>query len=281
MTRPVDPAQRQAVEEIERDAWESLCRAAPPAVVRDIGLEISRLDESLLTLCGRVDQGQFNRLFCLGLCPSSDAKHIAEAIARFRVAGLRTPFIQIPPGNPDLEEAARAAGLAPRQRPWVKFLFTMAKSEPSALTVEVTPVAPKQAELFGALIAAGFGMPPIFGNWLSAIVGREGWHPYLAWDGTSAIGGAAFYMRGKAAWLGMGATRRDARRRGAQSALLARRVRDATAMGATLITTETGKPLPDEDHPSYRNIIRCGFVPAYERTNWSFSGLAGGAPRAI
>jgi hypothetical protein len=261
---------RYAPERIERDAWESLCRAVPPGVAGEIGLELLRLDEALLTLCAAVDQGQFNRLFGLGMSGPADEKTITEAARRFRAAGLKTPFVQILPEHPALEQAARGAGFAPRSRPWVKFVFPKGKPEYAGLGVEVAPVRAREAELFGTLIASGFGMPPVFATWLAAVVGREGWHCYLAWDGADAIGGAAFYLMGKAAWLGMGATRKDARRRGAQSALLARRVRDASEAGAALITTETGKPLPGEDHPSYRNIVRCGFTPAYERANWSF-----------
>jgi hypothetical protein len=37
-----------------------------------------------------------------------------------------------------------------------------------------------------------------------------------------------------------------------------------------LRNTSAGEPLPGEDRPCYRNIIRCGFTPAYERANWSF-----------
>jgi hypothetical protein len=51
--------------------------------------------------------------------------------------------------------------------------------------------------------------------------------------------------------------------------MLAWRVAAAAEAGASLITTETGKPLPDEDHPSYRNIVRSGFAIAYERANWA------------
>jgi hypothetical protein len=124
--------------------------------------------------------------------------------------------------------------------------------------------------LFGSVIAAGFDMPSPMAGWLAALVEREDWQCYLAWDGGIAIGGAAYYLRSETAWLGVGATRPEGRRRGAQSALLARRIADASDPGATLLTAETGKPLPGEDHPSYRNILRSGFSIAYERANWTF-----------
>ena len=272
MGGPVEAARRSAIEAIERDAWESLCRAAPPAIARDLGLEVHRFGGALMTLCARVDQGQFNRLFGFGTEPKNDPAAIGEAVARFRAAGLRNPYIQIPPGETALEEAAGAAGLVPAKRPWVKF-HRAPTDPPRAVTgVETAPVSRANAELFGIVIAAGFGMPPPMAIWLACLVERSGWRCYLAWDGGEAIAGAALYLQNRAAWLGAGATRPQSRRRGAQSALLARRIADASLAGATLLTTETGMPLPGEDHPSYRNIARSGFAVAYERANWGFPG---------
>jgi len=265
----IDSARRSAIERIERDAWESLCRAAPPSVAADLGLEIRRFGGALMTLCARIDQGQFNRVFGFGLEPEDDSGCIAEAVARFRAAGLSNPFIQIPPGQKSLEIASRTAGLVPYKRPWVKFLRGPSDPPRTATGVEVAPAAQKDSMLFGNVIAAAFGLPPPMVGWLAALVGRSGWHCYLAWDSGNAIGAAALYLKDSAAWLGAGATKPDARRRGAQSALLARRIVEAADAGASLITTETGKPLPGEDHPSYRNIARSGFRIAYERVNWT------------
>jgi hypothetical protein len=52
--------------------------------------------------------------------------------------------------------------------------------------------------------------------------------------------------------------------------LLARRIADARQAGAATVVTETGTPPPGKDgeHPSFRNICRAGFEPAYERTNF-------------
>ena len=271
MGDPTAIARQNALERIEADAWESLCRAAPRPLASALGLEVHRFGEALMTLCARIDQGQFNRLFGLGLEEGGEAGTIAEAAARFKAAGLRNPFIQIPPGHSELETASQAAGLCLHKRPWVKFQRGPGDVPRPVTGVEIAPVSLKNAGLFGSVIAAGFGMPPALADWLAGLVERSGWQCYLAWDGDVAIGGAALYLKDEAAWLGAGASRPDARRRGAQSALLARRIADASHAGATLITTETGKPLPGEDHPSYRNIARSGFTIAYERTNWTFA----------
>jgi GNAT superfamily N-acetyltransferase len=183
---------------------------------------------------------------------------------------LRNPFVQIPPANPHLDEAARLAGFVPYKRPWVKFARGQAEPPRQNASVEIAPVSRKEAMLFSEVVCAGYGLPPAFSRWHAGIVDRPGWTCYLAWDKREAIGAAALFLSGDGAWLGVAATRPQARRRGSQSALLQRRISDAIAAGAALITTETGKPLEGEDHPSYRNIVRSGFVPIYERANWTF-----------
>jgi hypothetical protein len=260
-----------AAERIERAMWESLCRAAPDAFAREFGMEVHPFGPVLLTLCTAVDQGWFNRLVGLGSDPAGDVACIAEAAKRFRAAGLRNPFVQIPPANPHLDEAARSAGLVPYKRPWVKFAHGQAEPPQPETSVEIAPVSRKDATHFGDVVCAGYGLPPAFSQWHAALVDRPGWSCYLAWDKGEAIAAAAMFLHADGAWLGVAATRPDTRRRGSQSALLRQRIADARTAGAALITTETGKPLEGEDHPSYRNIVRSGFVPIYERPNWTFS----------
>ena len=66
------------------------------------------------------------------------------------------------------------------------------------------------------------------------------------------------------------ATRPSHRRRGAQGALLARRIRDAADLGCRWLVTETGEDLPERPNPSFRNMLRTGFELAYQRANYLF-----------
>ena len=89
-----------------------------------------------------------------------------------------------------------------------------------------------------------------------------------AWAGDEPAGAGALHLDGEAAWLGVGATRPQFRRRGAQAAVLAARIDAARAAGATMLATETGERVPDQPSTSYRNILRAGFREAYVRANW-------------
>ena len=99
-------------------------------------------------------------------------------------------------------------------------------------------------------------------------MGRARWTHLLAFEDNESVAGAAVYVAEATAWLGHAHTREGFRRRGAQQALLAERIRLAAAAGATLLTTETAPDWPDLPRESLRNVARAGFRVAYERPSW-------------
>jgi hypothetical protein len=111
-------------------------------------------------------------------------------------------------------------------------------------------------------------MPDTLVPMISGTVGREGWLHYVAWDDATPVAVAALLVRGNVGWLGVATTLPGYRRRGAQGALMTRRVRDGTELGCEWFVTETGKDLPDKPNPSYHNMIRSGFTVAYDRPNY-------------
>jgi len=112
-------------------------------------------------------------------------------------------------------------------------------------------------------------MPPPMGAWLKQIVGRTGWRCFVSLFGDEPAGAAALFLQGDYAWLGIGATKPEMRKRGGQSALLARRLEEARRAGARVAVTETGVPQPGEPAPSCKNILAAGFQIAYVRPNWA------------
>jgi len=75
-------------------------------------------------------------------------------------------------------------------------------------------------------------------------------------------------VHGRHGWLGQAATLPAHRRRGAQSALIAARIRAAAEAGAEVVVTETGEIVDDRPTISYRNILRAGFRAVYLRPNY-------------
>jgi GNAT superfamily N-acetyltransferase len=98
--------------------------------------------------------------------------------------------------------------------------------------------------------------------------GRPGWGCYLADAGELPVAAGAVFVSGDHAWLGQATTLPEHRRRGGQSALIAARIGQARAAGATVIVTETGETVDGRPANSYHNILRAGFEPAYVRPNY-------------
>jgi hypothetical protein len=258
------------LERIEIDAWRDYCAAAPAAFAQAVGLETAELGGPLLAMCRRIDHYQFNRMMGGGLA-GDEGGSLEIAVERFRAAGLKNGYLQIAPGKRAwaLEAKARALGLNPLERVWVKFSRGDTAPPKPSTSLGIYEVKPAEAAEFARAVTSGFGMPETLAPWLAAIVGRKGWHAYVARDDGKAVGGAAMFVADGRAWLGIGAVQASARRRGGQGALLARRIADGLAHGARWFATETGKPLPGEPHPSFSNIQRAGFGIAYERANWT------------
>jgi hypothetical protein len=258
------------IEAIERAAWADLAAVAPPAVAQAIGLQTAAIGAAFFFMATRIAQLQFNWLSGAGL-NGDDGHSISEAVRRFRAAGQREFIIQLPPG-PNLDACiarAAAAGLVEHPLAWAKFHRTTAHAPEINTPLTIREVGPEERDLFAATAIAGFGMPSPMAAWLAQLTGRPHWHTYVTLAGAEPAGAAASYVRGDHAWLGIGATRPQMRKRGSQSALLARRLADAARLGARHATTETGAPQPGQPAPSYANILKAGFEVAYVRRNWS------------
>jgi hypothetical protein len=245
-------------------------RVFPPALAQSLGLETAEINHALFLMASRVPQFQFNWLAGTGL-NGDDGRSIPQAVARFRRAGQRKFIVQMPPG-PNLDacvERANEAGLVEHSLAWAKFCRPTTSAPMVNTALAIREVGPDESTLFATTAVAGFGMPPPLASWLSQIVGRPHWHSYVSFAGDAAAGAAALFVDGDFAWLGIGATRPEMRKRGGQSALLARRIADAARFGAKYAVTETGVPQPGQPAPSYANILKAGFVVAYVRPNWS------------
>jgi hypothetical protein len=259
------------LEAIEMAAWEDMFAAAPPPLAEQLGLATERFGPTLFTVSRAIDNGQFCRVQGCGLPGDETGASIDESVKRFRALGLKNYLIQIPPGPhaDQLIHKAEHHGLVLFRRSWTKFRRGTAPAPSAPTSLRIAQAAPAAGGAFGAVATAGFGMPGFLGGWLGALAGRPNWRCYLAYDHDLPVGCGAAYLDGDGAWLGIGATRPEARGHGSQSSILARRINDEMSAGAKLICTETGSAVPGEPQTSYQNILRAGFSVAYERLNFT------------
>jgi hypothetical protein len=216
----------------------------------------------------RVDVLQLNRVIGLGVAQAARHETLEAMVAGYRAAGLKRFGVQLAPSAApsELREWLAALGLLVTSR-WAK-LWRDASPPPvhRLCPLRVAAVERADAEVFGKCTCAAYGMPAPLAPWCASIVGRSGWRAYLAWDGSEPVAAASLRVAGETAWLGMDATLPSHRTRGAQSALIERRIKDAAAAGARLLVAETA-----EDSGSFRNYSQAGFQLAYLRDNFTQS----------
>jgi GNAT superfamily N-acetyltransferase len=122
---------------------------------------------------------------------------------------------------------------------------------------------------FAAVVAETWRLPPPAVAWMAAVAGDPAWHCLVAYDVAKPVAAAALFTSGDLGWLGIAATLESHRGRGAQSTLLAARIRRASGLGLRVLVTETDAPGDGEPVQSFRNVIRAGFEPEYVRANYA------------
>lgn len=260
-------AGHEAIEETAETDW---FRAASPEIAAATELRVEELGSARLYLMPRVDVLLFNRAVGIGIGQPATEEEIDGIVARYRDRGVSRFLVSLSP-------AAKPDSIAPwleargfrRHNAWVK-LHREAGPLPGIATagLRIEEIGPDRALEFGKVVQAGFSMIDIAGEWIALTVGRPGWRHYLALDGDKAVSAAAMHLRGSWAWFGFAATLEGARGRGAQSALIARRITDAHAAGVRWLSIETAEDTPERGAPSFRNVVRQGFQVAYLRPNW-------------
>ena len=98
--------------------------------------------------------------------------------------------------------------------------------------------------------------------------GKPGFCHYMAFDGKRPVAIAALAVFEGLGYLMAAATREADRKRGAQQALIARRIERAERGGCKVLVSETLSIL----ETSLRNLQRAGFRPAYEKEVYQWTG---------
>jgi GNAT superfamily N-acetyltransferase len=237
---------------MELEAYRDMFAAAPPgmpAQTRKAGRAVAlRVPGAPLT--------ELNRI--IGLASLEELDALEPFYEDDRVVVSLDPEAGL---DAELERRGYAQGY-----PWQKFERGL---QPFEARTELRVAGPTGGGDFGPVIAAAFGAPPAFSPWLDALVGREGWHLFVSYDGNRPVGGGALFVSARSGWLGIAGTLPEARGRGSQGALFAARIDRARELGVERLITETGVPRNGRPGPSYRNMLRVGFQPTYVRPNYA------------
>ncbi len=202
----------------------------------------------------------FNRV--LGMQDETEVPKLEEWFGSRRC----TFAVSVRPGA-DLERALVARGYR-QERAFMKFRRGVEQSRERETSLRIERVDRQRAEDYGTVVATVFGMASPLDRWFAALCTRVGWACFGAFDGDRLVGTGAVHFAGGFGWVGTAGTLPDARGRGAQSALLAARIRAAADAGARVLATETVDRVDGAAGPSFRNVLRAGFEEAYIQRWW-------------
>ena len=256
------------LELVEAAAFTALWGAVPEAVGREHGVRVQTIAGAVCTAVGAAPgETMINRVTALGLRePATDAA-LDEIDAFFRDAGTRYAIGVSPFSPPDLAGRLEARGFEPGYA-WMKFRRGVEPLPEPQTSLRVEELGGERGAAFGSVVARGYGMPDFFADWFAAAAGVPQLRLLLALEGDEPAGAGALFVGDGLGWLGLAATLPEHRRKGAQGAILAARIRAAGEVGLGALATETGERLPDRQSNSYRNLLRAGFEEQYVRANY-------------
>jgi hypothetical protein len=251
----------------EADAFEDTFAASP----NRNEARVERIAGACLLLSPAAPDILFNRVLGLGLREPITNAALDRIAGAYRDAGVRRWAIHIAPIalNADIERLFASRGLR-RNGHWEKVVREAAGDVHVRTDLSVRRIGSEMAETYADVFIDSFGMHPALKPGLMALIGRHGWQHFMAFEGDTPAACGALFIKNGVGWLGQGGTVPRFRRRGAQGEIMAMRVRAAHAAGCDWVITETGADTPDHPNPSFHNMIRTGFMHAYQRPEFIF-----------
>src|SRR5215216_58902 len=226
------------------------------------GAELERFGAAVAALdASRPELDFVNRVY--GLWPE-DAERVAEIAARYRERGVRAWFEPAPcAGFDELAGALHAVGAG--QVGFHTVVYGAASGRPLARIVDINSTP--EPELFADVLLRGHGVPEGARVRDRASVARwadlEAWRLYLARIGGEPAGAALLSLEADTGYLANASTLPEYRRRGVQTAVIARRIEDAAAAGCDAVCSGAAF-----GSPSQRNLQRAGLQVAYTKAVW-------------
>lgn len=225
---------------------------------------VHRFGDAVATLNPELPDLDFvNRV---GLLTSPD--HVAEIVSLYRERGVR-PWFELLPGEQLEAVAAALRAHGAGQVGFHSLLYGLPETSPSPvdLAVDVERIDASQADTFADVRVRGLevtqehreGARRVSRAWADV----DWWRLYLARIDGVPVAMAVLAVCDGLGYLANAATLPEFRGRGAQSALIARRIADAEAEGCELVVSQC---VPGGT--SHRNLHRAGLRVACTKAVW-------------
>lgn len=202
-----------------------------------------------------------NRIYGL---PLADTGEVDDVLSFYRSQGLRA-WVELPPGTEAL--AARLADAGARPTEAITVFYCLPSTGITRTSVDVRRVEPDDVLRCADLLLEGHGVPPdarsIDAPAVAARALQDDATFYVASVDDRDVAVGVLGIRDRIGYLANASTVEHYRRRGCQTALVARRIADAATAGCELVTA-----LTSFGSASQRTLERCGLRLAYTKTVW-------------
>ena len=273
-TTPVDAATAAALEAAEARTWTDLYAAAPAVWAAEAGVRTRVVAGATVLSWAATGRRYFSRTIGLGVAASVTPEDLDDVLDGYAAEGISMFLVQsLPHCRPaDYEERLRGRGLEPfdAHDRLIREGGPMATAPaPSRRDLTVEAVVPDTADEWAEFLQRAYGLDT--GPWLQRLIGRPGWHQYVAREEGRIVGARALYVDTEGmGWLGMDGPVPGVHTQeyDQDAALCAAIVADGLELGVRLFHTDIEAPSERMDTPAYDYFGELGFRRPYTRTHW-------------
>jgi GNAT superfamily N-acetyltransferase len=260
----------RSIASCEINAWQDMYNAAGNDISPKFGIKVFSIGSACVSIAKKIDILGFNRVIGLGLLQTAAEEMIDLIISKYKEADVKRFFIQIHPeaSPPQLKDWFEKRNIHYYNN-WVKHYRGVENPPVIETEMEIREVKNRnEAELFGEIITKSFEWPDEMKHWFANLAERKCWKTYLAFHGDNPVATASLYVKDDCGWLSFASTLPDYRGKGAQTALIAKRIQDAAELGCKVLTVETAEDNEQKRSQSLQNIQKMGFEVAFIRPNF-------------
>ena len=245
----------------------------PAALAEKIRPRVARIADGYATVLGSSDSLRMNRVIGLGHRGEATEQTIDEIIAFFRAAKVKRFSILLCPG-PQFDEITwwlMARGFRPGAGHALLARDARSPVPRASTTLRIARAHRQDGPAMVAILERCFGMPASRRAWSLASAIAPRYEPFLAWDDAKPVAVGTLRVDKELGWLGGAATLTRWRRRGAQRALIAARLRSAARAECRWAWVETAVQRPGRPGGSRRNLLAMGFEEVCVKPIWVFA----------
>jgi GNAT superfamily N-acetyltransferase len=240
---------------------EGLWRAAPKDAVEEAEVRYRRFGPVLATVFGDLPGSTLMNLVQGGTEPGAvEEGHLATAIEWVRSREVDY-LVSVPADRLGAQaaEAWLAARGYERGATVRRFVHPATKEDVTqSAELEIRELAPLETEGMSHIFGDAFGLSSLATILVLGLPTCDGWHCYRASLEGREVACGAMLVAGKLALLGLDATLPDARGHGCQTALITKRLIDATRAGCDTIVAEV-YDIDPVSPAAVKNLQRTGF----------------------